>query len=121
MGVYIKSMEMPTNCRTCHLKINCKDCEGLKCLCVPLHQQIGYLDDLLMDKRRDDCPLVPVPEHGDLIDRDEMKGSIRKQAAILRLMGEEFAEIAETLEKGFLQEIDNAPTIIPAELAKEEA
>ena len=59
--------------------------------------------------------LVPVPPHGDLIDRDEMKGSIRMQTAFLRLIGGEFAEIAETLEEGFLQEIDNAPTIIPAE------
>ena len=56
-----------------------------------------------------------VQPHGRLIDADEMKESIRKQTAFLRLIGGEFAEIAETLEKGFLQEIDNAPTIIPAE------
>ena len=61
MNILIKGMEMPTSCRTCHLKINCDDCEGLECVCVPLHQEIGYLDDLLADKRRDDCPLVPVP------------------------------------------------------------
>ena len=53
--------------------------------------------------------------HGRLIDADKMRESIRKQTAFLRILGGEFAEIAETLEKGFLQEIDNAPTIIPAE------
>ena len=58
---------------------------------------------------------VPVQKHGDLIDRDEMKESIRMQTAFLRLMGGKFAEIAETLEKGFLQEIDNVPTVIPVE------
>ena len=62
---------------------------------------------------------IPIPEHGRLIDADEMKGSIRTQTAFLRLIGGELAEIAETLEKGFLQEIDNAPTIIPEELMKE--
>jgi len=58
---------------------------------------------------------IPIPEHGRLIDADEMKESIRMQTAFLRLMGGKFAEIAEMLEKGFLQEIDNAPTIIQAE------
>ena len=58
---------------------------------------------------------VPKAPHGRLIDADEMKESIRKQTAFLRLIGGEFAEIAETLEKGFLQEIDNAPTVIEAE------
>lgn len=59
---------------------------------------------------------VTLPEgHGRLIDADKMRESIRRQAGLLKLMGGEFAEIAETLEKGFLQEIDNAPTIVPAE------
>ena len=60
-----------------------------------------------------------IPPHGRLIDADKMRESIRKQTAFLRILGGEFAEIAETLEKGFLQEIDNAPTIIPAEEAEE--
>jgi len=72
MSILIKGMDMPTSCRACHLKMNCDDCEGLECVCVPLHQQIGYLDDLLTDKRRDDCPLVPVPPHGKLIDADTL-------------------------------------------------
>ena len=59
--------------------------------------------------------VVSVLPHGDLIDRDKMKESIRMQTAFLRLMGGKFAEIAEELEKGFLQEIDNAPTVISAE------
>lgn len=62
MDILIHGMEMPTSCRACHLKMNCDDCEGLECICVPLHQEIGYLDDLLTDKCRDDCPLVPLHE-----------------------------------------------------------
>ena len=72
MSVLIKGIDMPISCRACHLKMNCEECEGLKCVCVPLHQQIGYLDDLLTDKRRDDCPLVHVPPHGRLGDLDKL-------------------------------------------------
>lgn len=70
MGVYIKGMEMPKSCCACYLKMNCDDCEGYECVCLPLRTKIGYLDDLLTDKRRDDCPLVLVPPHGRLIDAD---------------------------------------------------
>ena len=73
MSVLIKGMEMPKNCRACRLKMNCDDCEGFECVCLPLHTQIGYLNDLLTDKRRDDCPLAPVPEpHGRLIDETDV-------------------------------------------------
>lgn len=78
MGVYIKGMEMPKSCCACYLKMNCDDCEGYECVCLPLRTKIGYLDDLLTDKRRDDCPLVPVPPHGDLIDRDKLEKDIDK-------------------------------------------
>ena len=113
MRIYIK--DMPTSCHACHLKMNCDDCEGWECVCVPLHQEIGNLDDLLTDKRRDDCPLIPVPTHGRLIDADKMRESIRRQTGLLKLMGGELSDVAEMLEKGFLQEIDNAPTVIPKE------
>ena len=76
MSILIKSMEIPTSCRACHLKMNCEDCEGLEYVCLPLHQQIGYLDDLLTDKRRDDCPLVPVTEHGRLRKRIVNRGDV---------------------------------------------
>lgn len=110
MGVYIPGMEMPESCRACHLKMNCDDCEGRKCVCVPLHQNIGYLDELLTDKRRDDCPLVSVQNHGRLIDVD---------------YADEYAydelELANTYLTGWeaaraMQKIyHNAPTIIPAD------
>lgn len=76
MSILVKGMEMPTSCRACHLKMNCDDCEGWECVCVSLHQQIGYLGDLLTDKRRDDCPLVEIPPHGRLIDADAFKKSL---------------------------------------------
>ena len=108
MGVYIKGMEMPTSCRACQLKMNCDECEGWECVCVPLRKQIGYLDDLLADKRRDDCPLVPVPPHGRCIDADAVEkmvvGSVNQEDA----QGFMFTKI-------ICQILKDAPTIIPAE------
>ena len=110
MGVYIKDMEMPKSCCACHLKMNCDDCEGLECVCVPLHQQIGYFDDLLADKRRDDCPLVPVPEHGDLIDRDAYEKLLRGLGS--RDYRREKGTICDAIK--FLHP-HYAPTIIPTD------
>lgn len=59
--------------------------------------------------------VVELPPHGRLIDADAMIASIKKQTGFLKIMGGDFATMAETLEKGILQEIENAPTIIEAE------
>ena len=104
MGVYIKDMEMPKNCRACRLKMNCDDCEGFECVCLPLHTQIGYLGDLLTDKRRDDCPLVPVLEpHGRLIDADALFNNLERTG----WYDNADRDIAEDL-------VLDAPTVIPA-------
>lgn len=84
MSVYIPGMEMPTSCRKCGLMMNCDDCEGWECYCLPLKKSIGHLEKfrdepyVLTDKRRDDCPLLYVPEHGDLIDRDKLEKDIER-------------------------------------------
>ena len=110
MGVYIPNMEMPTNCDDCDFAYQDQDSEyNVYWTCAAVHKSA------CVHGRRDDCPLVLVPPHGRLIDADALICDIKKQTAFLRSIGGEFAEIAETLEKGFLQEIDNAPTIIPAE------
>lgn len=103
MKVLIKNIGMPKSCRACHLKMNCDACEGLECVCVPLHKGIGYFDDLLADKRRDDCPLVPVPPHGRLIDADVLK---TKRKWTDDFYETEYVEVAD---------IDDAPTILGAE------
>lgn len=123
MSILIKDMEMPTCCRACWLKMNCDDCEGWECVCVPLNQQIGYLDDLLADKRRDDCPLVPVPPHGRLIDADALRQSIKESIDECHKWadevesGEMYARVSQSLGT-FVEcslRVKAAPTIIPAE------
>ena len=51
-----------------------------------------------------------------LIDADDMKTDVINQLAFISLFGGEFAELAEILKKGILEEIEKAPTIdaVPA-------
>ena len=64
MGVYIKGMEMPTSCYFCEMY------EADMYWCSAAKRDIDSFDDY--DNRSSFCPLVPVPKHGDLIDRDEL-------------------------------------------------
>lgn len=66
-GVYIPGVEMPTCCAKCLLfgEYGC-----------PF---IGAVGTALTERRRnEDCPLISVPDHGDLIDRDIYRDSIRE-------------------------------------------
>lgn len=85
MSILIKSIKMPKNCDICFIRDVCE-------YSMPL------------SKRPIDCPLVEVPEpHGDLIDRDTLKLKHR--------WTDDFYE-TEYVE---VNDIDDAPTIIPAE------
>ena len=120
MSILIKDMEMPENCYECPLAM-----EYYSTLftakrgkfrndyaCVLTHKTITST------KRNRACPLVPVPPHGDLIDRDALSKSLdslcdrvchyskaqRKVMCGACPLGDAFAVVE-----------DNAPTIIPAE------
>jgi len=107
MGVYINGMEMPTDC------IFCPMFHGAWTMC-------GLLNKTLSPKGRpSDCPLVPVPKHGRLIDAD---------ALMLKIL-DYIDEYSDVDEKGWhnlkwcaMKEtemaINDAPTIIEAEEEK---
>ena len=115
-GVYVKGMAMPESCRKCKLMMNCDECEGWKCYCLPLSKTIGYLEKfrdepyVLTDKRHEDCPLVPVPDHGRLIDADAILNS--------KGVGTQIAGWGKMYHETV---IEYAPTIIPADPADKEA
>lgn len=96
MGIFIRGMEMPTNCESCP----CKTADafgGLGC------QATGYISLRKANQDRpDSCPLVPVPPHGRLIDADALPSKdVYDQ---------------NWREYGYSQyAIDATPTIIPAE------
>lgn len=125
MSVLIKNMEMPKSCNKCTFG------DGYACYATGCTVQ----DEDWETTRSASCPLVPVPPHGRLIDADEMVASVKRQTEIMREIAKEIDKlepiakskeldnvdivaIAETVEKGVLQEIANAPTILEAEEGK---
>ena len=121
MGVLIKGIDMPTDgCRSCmfvNRKWHGDICPFLKKEVTGNVERGGF---------QTDCPLVPVPPHGDLIERNALGiRDAEKEAyeAYLREKGEFFAEepVLEYM-RGRLEGLTDAsgrvrfaPTIIPAE------
>lgn len=62
MSVLIKGMEMPKNCHSCPM--------CLMRFCQAMDRELSERETRPNAKRPDDCPLVPVPPHGRLIDAD---------------------------------------------------
>ena len=111
MSVYIKGMEMPTSCGECEL-----------CACYVFEDgtEEYYRCPITMypihdfDERHEHCPLVPVPDHGRLIDAD---------ALIIALETQDYSCAPDTLEewtpmdmtKAEIADISNAQTVIPSD------
>ena len=88
-GVYIKGMEMPDKCGHCRFA-TAFECEVTK----------NFITTFKV--RQVDCPLVPIPPHGRLIDADEI----------------DYYEVERNGEKHYMvwkPHIDGLPTIIPAD------
>ena len=103
MGVYIKGMEMPKNCAECFFhKVFPATGVGINQLyCALCGINIVKMSDALPD-----CPLVPVPPHGRLIDADAIPYN--------KIMIED-----DDFYYGITQpRIERMPTIIPAEEGK---
>lgn len=100
MGVYIKGMEMPTNCDecelcTCYVREDGTE-ENYRCVITfyPIHE---------FDERHEYCPLVEIPPHGRLIDADILASMCDAPNWCV-----------------WLTEIYDAPTIIEAEESGDE-
>ena len=71
MSVYIKGMEMPTCCAECRFL----DESGDYPWCIITDEQRGY-NFRIRELRMPHCPLVPVPDHGRLIDADKLMDAL---------------------------------------------
>ena len=115
MGVYI-NMEMPKSCR------DCRFCNG--------QADTGYgvcawceVDGKARDAyTMQDCPLVPVPPHGRLIDADALMHEFEKAQRTMEQHGQEYScsfmsNSRELSTEWYCVEdmLENAPTIIEAE------
>ena len=100
MSILIKGMEMPTSCHECVAGY------GGCCFVAP-----AEADGICPDHGRADfCPLVPVPPHGDLIER---KAICLTDFEIVMCDGDYKEGMKMLLDKA-----ESAPTIIPAEEGK---
>ena len=97
MSVLI-NMDMPTSCGNCKAFVCYKQWAGDMgdCFCGITK------NDAKAKEKNADCPLVPVPPHGDLIDRDKFRNTV--------FIGEQCLYSWDELEDA----IEYAPTIIPA-------
>ena len=104
MSVLIRGMEMPENCSVCWAL----DDYGDYPRCRITEEQRGY-NFPIREKRMGKCPLVPVPLHGDLIDRDALMEEFRLPKDLL-----DPAQVLMHIT-GVRAVIQTAPTIIQAE------
>jgi len=90
MGVYIKGMKMPRVCGECKMHflgypdyVCCGITDRIPKIVGKYHNSKIDLDarekSILSVMRPDWCPLVEVEEHGDLVDREEIKNVIREE------------------------------------------
>ena len=112
-GVYIKGMDVPPNCWWCPVKF-WNDSEYI---CPFSHKHINSGDA----DRHDDCPLLPVRDHGDLIDRDAMRKDWKFSDSCNRCERDayrcQYYEEMSTMDVCGM--LDDAPVVIPAERSEE--
>lgn len=99
MGIYIKGMEMPENCFKCpaHEWYDFGgENHGYQCPILRTTKAVSNCE--ARTKRRDNCPMIPVPPHGRLIDGDYAEKDLIHDYAYAAA-----------------QMVKNYPTIIPAE------
>lgn len=116
MGVYIKGLKMPDCCWDCP----CNNDELGVC-------NILWIEIRFSNDRLPDCPLLPVPDHGDLIDKKPIVDAFaiaKKNLSFLQrgVEREENIKYCQGVMVGYANSIlaiDNAPVIIPAERNEE--
>ena len=106
MGVYIKRMKMPKECRECYLLeyyeyLGETQCSITRMMLAEREKPISF------DGRPSWCPLVEVPEpHGRLIDAEKLKNEYPHDTDW---------DYPVNTNCYVCESIDNAPTVIEAE------
>lgn len=105
-GIYIPGMEMPPNCWRCSLS-QLYDSPRERLVCKVTHEEV------LRHKIAENCPLIPVPNHGRLGDLDALIDKLPNNLGIRGL------DYLSRQESAIVSWIHAAPTIIPAEAEEE--
>ena len=106
-GIYIPGMEMPTSCYLC--PVNKDDGFGYF-TCGVTHSECDFL------KLPPDCPLIPVPDHGRLIDADAFeRHECNGCDGACEALPCDCINCDAECRCDFMLDIHAAPTIIPAD------
>ena len=118
MSVLIKGMQMPTTCGNCPVhKLWAEDDEAQCMIVRTLWTKYS--------ERNPNCPLVPVPPHGRLIDADALMERFDKEMISCDEHGREFSfsfmRGSEYCAEWWVVEqfLWDAETVIPAEVTEE--
>ena len=103
MSVLIRGMEMPTSCYKCYLKQR----NGMDIVCPVTHERFSVADINILEYRLDNCPLFPVPEHGDLVDKSGVD--------VLSWHDGQYGTDFDDGVLFVLDKLDELPVIIPAD------
>ena len=77
MSVTIKGMKIPKCCAGCDAEEYYENSYGDECGFFCPFGDKAYTSETRELKRLDDCPLIPVPPHGRLIDADALCRTLR--------------------------------------------
>ena len=121
MSVLVKGMEMPKSCSACPMLD--WDLDYIKCKVTGRHFKVK--EEPFGARRVDDCPLVPVPPHGRLIDADALRQTMYHEAFETDSPMQKWDSGCWIRYKMFENAEETAPTIIPTDkdndvLGKEE-
>ena len=114
MSILIKGMDMPEDCLACRFR------DGAWCIALGTDNWRAAYNSAPKGERLSDCPLVEIPPHGDLIDKDVLFRSIEAYYDDITQgahpAGETSPERAMRLAYGnCLNDIEASPTIIESE------
>ena len=104
-GIYIKGMELPKSCFYCPMRLKV-DPDNIKCLATGDVFEETFTATIEM-RNGGKCPLVPVPPHGDLIDRNALLADTTDMLHSMMVFGGARVYTSDAIK--------NAPTIIPAD------
>lgn len=125
MSILIKGMKMPQNCDACPMLYEYR-------FCALTDDHASSIEWKMEEKRMPNCPLIELPNHGDLIDKTDLMESLADwqlseapeegqnwwlgknvtshelQYSIYRLLGDVYEEVRDE------------PVVIPAERSEDE-
>lgn len=110
-GIYITGMEMPTSCFYCPFRRKV-DPDDIMCI-VTREVFEETFAGTIETRNRGNCPLVPVPDHGDLIDRVAFREEMDKHYPFDRYTQSKH-EWEDAAKSAVIKMLATAPTIIPA-------